>query len=103
MKIKFGKRHRFTVSEVVEMTGVAINTVRSQMYRLANKGVIKHVDTKRPQNVKVYESDIHPIELLKQGDFIPIADALPESTYFNNPFNMKNAIDWRWRYEEAFI
>lgn len=102
MKIQFGKRYRFTVFELADLSGAKMTTLRSQISRLAQKGVIKHVDTLAPSNVKVYEAVVDPLTLINQGTMPVHPEYKPESTYFNNPFNMTNAIDWRNRYEEIF-
>lgn len=100
MSIIFGKRFRFTVYDLKMLTGGKFTTLRSQVMRLAQKGIIRHVDTLPPQHVKVYESTTDPLVLLKQGITPPPINYVPESTYLNNPFNLKNAIDMRWRTTE---
>ena len=102
MKIQFGKRYRFTVLDLADLSGSKMTTLRSQVNRLAQKGVIKHVDTLAPSNMKVYEAVVDPLTLINQGTMPVHPEYKPESTYYNNPFDLKNAIDWRWRYEEIF-
>ena len=102
MKIQFGKRYRFTVLDLADLSGSKMTTLRSQVNRLAQKGIIKHVDTLAPSNMKVYEAVVDPLTLINQGTMPVHPEYKPESTYYNNPFDLKNAIDWRWRYEEIF-
>lgn len=94
------QRFYFTVQDLVDETGVAVNTVRSKVARLSERGVfIKH-DILRPTNQNVYRSTIDPIVAMGQREAeiqVPIVPG-----FFNNPFKLKNAIDWRWRYEEIF-
>ena len=101
VSIIFGKKFRFTVYDLKMLTDGKFTTLRSQVLRLAQKGIIHHVDTLPPQHVKVYESNVDPLVLIKQGSlaWLPPINYVPESTYLNNPFNLKNAIDMRWRTE----
>ena len=95
------RRYTFTSDDIMELTGLKGTTVRCQLQRLCRRGTIQHVDTLRPHNTKVYASPIDPLMLIGQGsmpDALPVGP--PPSTYLNNPFNLRNAIDMRWKNED---
>lgn len=90
----------FTVQDLVDESGLMINTVRSQVGRLVERGVfIRHAKL-RPTNQNVYRSSIDPMVALGQKEPEIFKQVVPG--FFNNPFKLKNAIDWRWRHEELF-
>lgn len=84
--IEAPKRYKFTAEEIMQQTGVKPATVRSQISRLRDKGLIKIVDRLRPHNVNIYESYIEPLTLLGYGEPPPPPGYVPPTTYFNNLF-----------------
>jgi hypothetical protein len=100
MTSKNGPWFYFTVRDLVAETGVDVNTLRSKVARLTDRGIFIRHDKVRPTNQNIYRSAIDPIVAIGQREeeiFVPAV-----SGFFNNPFKLKKAIDWRWRYEEIF-
>ena len=85
----------FTVQDLIDETGLPINTVRSRVGRLVERGAfIKHAKL-RPTNQNVYRSSIDPMVVL--GERAPEIFLQVVPGFFNNPFKLKNAIDMRWK------
>ena len=97
---KHGVIYKFTSQDLCEETGMTKSHVRSRLIKLLDSEAVKFSHQLRPSNQKVYLSKENPLLLLER--FVPEPEKLPESGFFNNPFNLKNALDWRWRYEEFF-
>lgn len=90
----------FTVQDLMDECGGSINTMRSRVARMTISGQFKRHAKKRPSNQNIYISRVDPLVVLNEREeFIP-----PQfiTGFFNNPFRLKNAIDWRNRYEELF-
>ena len=90
----------FTVQDLMDECGGSINTMRSRVARMTISGQFKRHAKKRPSNQNIYISRVDPLVVLNEREeFIP-----PQfiTGFFNNPFRLKNAIDWRWRHEELF-
>ena len=101
MTIQVGKRYKFTADDIMELSGLKGTTVRCQLQRLCQRGKIKHVETLKPHGTKVYSSSVDPLMLIGQGSMPTETPAgPPPSTYLNNPFNLRNAIDMRWKNED---
>ena len=90
----------FTVQDLIDETGLPINTTRSKVGRLVERGVFIRHTKLRPTNQNVYRSTIDPIVAIGQREAEIFIQVVPG--FFNNPFKLKNAIDMRWRYEEVF-
>jgi len=88
-----GVRFRFTTNDLIEATDIKASTIRSAIYRLCNKGVIRHVGSLRPNNIKIYQSDIDPKDLIGYEDPPPSADYIPPSTFANRPFGDEQLVD----------
>jgi hypothetical protein len=95
-----GQGFYFTVQDLAEETGVEANIVRSKVARLTDRGVFIRHDKLRPTNQNIYRSPIDPLVAIGQRDEEVHVPAV--SGFFNNPFRLKNATDWRNRYEELF-
>ena len=100
MITKQGSWYTFTANDLSEEGGVTKNAVRFRLSKLTGSGSVKLSHTLRPTNQKVYVSLDHPLSLLEAFNI----DRGPRiaNSFWNNPFNLTNAIDWRNRYEEIF-
>ena len=97
--------YKFTVKELHAMSGMTYNTVRHRVAKLVESRAIMCIGMIKKENRKVYMTYTDPLVLLKLEDPRPIKaheDIALITGFFNNPFKLKNAIDWRWQYEKFF-
>lgn len=85
--------YKFTVKDLEEITGHTGNLIRHRLLKLIQNGLVRNISTNK--SVKVYVSNSNPLELLelKEKETIPIVF----NKFWHNPFNLKNAIDMRYR------
>jgi len=85
--------YKFTVKDLEEITGHTGNLIRHRLLKLIQDGLVRNVSTNK--SVKIYVSNSNPLELLelKEKETIPIVF----NKFWHNPFNLKNAIDMRYR------
>jgi len=94
-------RYKFTSKDLFKAIEGSQNSIRHRVTKLSKERAIREIGKIASTNIKIYMSDVNPIVLFK-------LEALPESTtpmyelseissFFNNPFNLKNAVDKRWR------
>jgi len=85
--------YKFTVKDLEEITGHTGNLIRHRLLKLIQDGLVRNVSTNK--SVKIYVSNSNPLELLelKEKETIPIMF----NKFWHNPFNLKNAIDMRYR------
>ena len=90
----------FTVQDLLDECGGSVNTMRSRVARMTISGQFRRHAKKRPSNQNIYASRIDPLVALhEREEEIPVHFI---TGFFNNPFKLKNAVDWRNRYEELF-
>jgi hypothetical protein len=97
---KKNHRYYFTLQDLIDESGMSRHAARFRVAKYTGKGTFKVHSKLPPNNVHVYVSDIDP--LVVTGEKTDNTATHIKPSFFNNPFNMKNAIDWRWRYEEIF-
>jgi hypothetical protein len=91
-------RYRFTVKELQGMSNMTPSALRHRVTKLVERRAIICVGTLRPQNSKVYVSTVDPLVLLELEEPRPMPYNVKEiSGFWNNPFNLKGAIDMRWK------
>jgi len=86
--------YTFTANDLLEEGNLSRHAVRLRLSKLTGSGLVRLSHTLRPTNQKVYISSDYPLSLLEafntnQGPRIA-------NSFWNNPFNLKNAIDMRW-------
>ena len=87
----------FTAKDLMRESGLSAHAVRFRLAKLTGSGSVKLSHTVRPTNEKVYTSIIDPIIALE--DRVPKGHESGVKNFWNNPFNLTNAIDMRWRHE----
>lgn len=87
----------FTAKDLVKESGLSTHAVRFRLAKLTGAGSVKLLRTVRPTNEKIYTSLIDPI--LAIDDRTPTDHGSGITSFWNNPFNLKNAIDMRWAHE----
>jgi len=87
----------FTAKDLVRESGLSTHAVRFRLAKLTGAGSVRLLHTKKPANEKVYTSLIDPVFALE--DRKPTDHASGITSFWNNPFNLKNAIDMRWANE----
>ena len=95
MITKQGSWYTFTANDLSEEGALSRHAVRFRLSKLTGSGSVKLSHTMRKTNQKVYASLDNPLSLLEAFNI----DQGPRiaNSFWNNPFNLKNAIDMRWR------
>jgi hypothetical protein len=97
------KKKRYTVTSLASRiaksrpaaTSLIRRMVRDNLAELVE--VLPYSDTNRGTKVHVYELFIEP-ERYMDGVRLP-EPRVPQSTFYNNPFKLRGAMDARYRYE----
>jgi hypothetical protein len=84
----------------VEESGMSQHAARFRIAKYTGRGTFKVHTRLRPYNMNVYVSDIDPVYVTSEKANETKTYIKP--SFFSNPFKLKNAIDWRWKYEEFF-
>jgi hypothetical protein len=92
---KKNHRYYFTLQDLIDESGMSRHAARFRVAKYTGKGTFKVHSKLPPNNVHVYVSDIDP--LVVTGEKADNTKTHIKPSFFNNPFNLKNAIDWRWR------
>ena len=94
------KTKRYTVTSLATRIGKSRAAATSLIRRMLRDNlaelaeVLPYSETNRGTKVHVYELFIDP-ERYMDGMRLPEA-RIPKSTYYNNPFNLKGAVDARY-------
>ena len=88
-------RYYFTIQDLVEESGMSRHAARFKIAKYTGRGTFRVHERVRPFNTNVYVSDIDPLYVVSETEDNKIIKIRPG--FFNNPFNLKKAIDMRWR------
>jgi hypothetical protein len=94
------KKKRYTVTSLAARIGKSRPAAASLIRRMVRDGlaeiaeVLPYSETNRGTKVHVYELFIEP-ERYMDGTRLP-EPRIPKSTYYNNPFNLKEVQDARY-------
>jgi len=97
---KKNHRYYFTLQDLIEDSGMSRHAARFRIAKYTGRGTFKVHTRLRPYNMNVYVSDIDPLYVV--GEKTDDTKTHIKPSFFSNPFNLKNATDWRNRYEEIF-
>jgi len=97
---KKNHRYYFTLQDLIDESGMSRHAARFRVAKYTGRGTFKVYTRLRPNNTNVYVSDIDPLYVT--GEKMDDTKTHIKPGFFSNPFNLKNAIDWRWKYEELF-
>jgi hypothetical protein len=88
---------RLTLKEVMVRVNLSYNGTTSLVRRMRNKGLAKPVDSLKVKygEIKIYGFTMSPEEYLFEERKERTATPLPVG-FFNNPFNLKGAVDARY-------
>ena len=88
---------RMTIKEVMPRVNLSYNGTTSLIRRMRLKGLAKEVDAIKVKygEIKIYSFTMSPEEYLFEERQERKAPELPIG-FFNNPFNLKGAIDARY-------
>jgi len=95
MITKKNHRYYFTLQDLIEESGMSRHAARFRVAKYTGKGTFKVHSKLPPNNVHVYVSDIDP--LVVTGEKTNDTATHIKPGFFNNPFNLKDAVDMRWR------
>jgi hypothetical protein len=95
MITKKNHRYYFTLQDLIEESGMSRHAARFRVAKYTGKGTFKVHSKLPPNNVHVYVSDIDP--LVVTGEKTDDTATHIKPSFFNNPFNLKDAVDMRWR------
>jgi hypothetical protein len=94
-------RYKFTSKDLFDLVEGSYNSIRHRVTKLSKERAIREVGKISSTNLKIYMSDVNPLVLFKLETFpennAPMYELSEISGFFNNPFNLKNAVDKRWR------
>jgi hypothetical protein len=88
-------RYYFTLQDLVEELGMSRHAVRFKIAKYTGRGTFRLHTRTPPFNTNVYVSDVDPLYVVDEKLDETMSHIKPG--FFNNPFNLKNAIDMRWR------
>ena len=88
---------RMTIEEVMPRVNLSYNGTTSLVRRMRNKGLAKEVDAIKVKygEIKIYHFAMSPEQYLFEERQERKAPELPIG-FFNNPFNLKGAVDARY-------
>jgi len=92
---KKNHRYYFTIQDLIEESGMSKHAARFRIAKYTGRGTFKVHTRLRPNNTNVYVSNIDP--LIITGEKVDDTATHIKPGFFNNPFNLKEAIDMRWR------
>jgi hypothetical protein len=95
MITKKNHRYYFTLQDLIEESGMSRHAARFRIAKYTGRGTFKVYTRLRPYNMNVYVSDIDP--LIITGEKVDDTATHITPGFFNNPFNLKEATDMRWR------
>ena len=95
------KRYKFTAKDLFKVIEGSPNSIRHRVTKLSKDRVIRVIGKVPATNEKIYTSDTDPLVLFKlelpPEQFTPMYELKEITGFFNNPFNIKDAIDMRWK------
>jgi len=97
---KKNHRYYFTLQDLIDESGMSKHAARFRVAKYTGRGTFKVYTRLRPNNMNVYVSDIDPLYVT--GEKMDDTKTHIKPSFFSNPFKLKNAVDWRNRYEEIF-
>ena len=95
-----GNWYVFTLRGLAEEAGMSLGAVRHRLSKLTGSGTVRVSHKVKGYGENVYISTVDPVRALEEYDFLPPKVAI-NSGFWNNPFNMSNAIDRRWKNEKV--
>ena len=95
-----GNWYVFTLRALAEEAGMSLGAVRHRLSKLTGSGTVRVSHKVKGYGENVYISTVDPVRALEEYDFLP-PKVVINSGFWNNPFNMSNAIDRRWKNETS--
>lgn len=96
-----GKWYVFTSRELAEESGMSMGTVRHRLNKLTGGGYVRVSHKIKGYGENVYISSIDPVLAIEEYN-TPVPKVVINSGFWNNPFNINNAVDRRWKNEKGF-
>lgn len=96
-----GKWYVFTSRELAEESGMSTGAVRHRLSKLTGGGYVRVSHKIKGYGENVYISSIDPVRAIEDYD-TPVPKVVINSGFWNNPFNINNAVDRRWTNEKSF-
>ena len=96
-----GNWYLFTLRALAEEAGMSLGTVRHRLSKLTGSGIVRVSYKVKGYGENVYISGVDPVRALEEYDSPP-PKVVINSGFWNNPFNINNAVDRRWENEKGF-